>query len=234
MPTKHTPNTNCVQCGALFYATPYEVTHRNKRFCSPRCFGIASRNPTNRPLPNPSGKCQCGCGETTPLARCSSAQNGWVKGEHIRFMNRHGRRMKRRILPEYYAIDPDTGCWNWLLYKDKTGYGRVGHNGHVPAAHRVSWIEHRGPIPNGLQVDHLCFNRGCVNPDHLEPVTPAENTRRRRVCKLTPESVRQIHELRASGVPLKAIAQKFGLNWRYVSNVLHGWSWKEFVHDDTA
>ena len=55
---------------------------------------------------------------------------------------------------------------------------KVGHGANTMPAHRYAYEELVGPIPEGLQLDHLCRNRSCVNPDHLEPVTCRENLRR--------------------------------------------------------
>ena len=74
------------------------------------------------------------------------------------------------------AVMPD-GCWDWTAYRNRDGYGQFAGEGNS-LAHRVSYAGLVAPIPNGLQIDHLCRNRSCVNPSHLEVVTLQENTRR--------------------------------------------------------
>lgn len=77
---------------------------------------------------------------------------------------------KRRVSP--------TGCWEWTGYTVQ-GYGviYIGNSGRS-MTHRLAYEILVGPIPDGLQIDHLCRNRSCHNPDHLEPVTQRENVRR--------------------------------------------------------
>lgn len=86
-----------------------------------------------------------------------------------------------------YVPEPNTGCWLWLSTINSSGYGEFWANGswredgtRIPPvrAHRFSYEFFRGPIPEGLQIDHRCRTRSCVNPDHLEPVTNQENVRR--------------------------------------------------------
>lgn len=69
------------------------------------------------------------------------------------------------------------GCWLWTGRVDRNGYGRFSL-GTERLAHRVAFRLFVGPVPDGLELDHLCRSRSCVNPAHLEPVTRRENLRR--------------------------------------------------------
>jgi hypothetical protein len=71
-----------------------------------------------------------------------------------------------------------SGCWEKTGKKDKDGYKFFSISGRDQRAHRYSYEIHKGKIPEGLVIDHLCKNEGCCNPDHLEVVTVAENNRR--------------------------------------------------------
>ena len=67
------------------------------------------------------------------------------------------------------------GCWNWLAASDNHGYGRFDFLGKYAMAHRASYVLFVGDIPEGLTIDHICRHRGCVNPNHLRPMTLRDN-----------------------------------------------------------
>ncbi len=74
----------------------------------------------------------------------------------------------------------ESGCWIWMGNVSPTGYGQIQQTSQrkMLLVHRVAYELFRGPIAEGLQIDHLCSVRCCINPNHLEAVTPLENTRR--------------------------------------------------------
>lgn len=105
-----------------------------------------------------------------------------------------------------YVIDPDSGCWVWQGYRDRNGYGRH----RVEWAHRWSYEHHVGPIPPEHEIDHLCSNPPCVNPDHLEPVTRVEHVRRTFSRLGKDDRHLQAAILRVRGLSYVEIAQALG------------------------
>lgn len=79
-------------------------------------------------------------------------------------------RLERLSMPE-----PMSGCTLWMGGDNGLGYGLVWHDGGMKRAHRVAWELERGPVPNGLVLDHICRVRSCINPDHLRAITFREN-----------------------------------------------------------
>ena len=84
-------------------------------------------------------------------------------------------------------VDPAIGdeCWPWTAALDRGGYGLIKFGGASRRAHRIAYMLLVGPIQEGLVLDHLCRNRRCVNPAHLEPVTQEENARRGEQAQMT-------------------------------------------------
>lgn len=105
-----------------------------------------------------------------------------------------GPRVTRPPLERFWEkVEKTDSCWLWTAALSQDGYG-LFRDGRSQSAHRWLYKQLVGEIPDGLQLDHLCRVRNCVNPAHLEPVTLAENARRGRLthCKrgheLTPEN----------------------------------------------
>lgn len=168
------------------------------------------------------GYCRCGCGQRTPLALKTDRHYGYVKGEPHRWIVGHTSRKAIR-----YLINPVTGCWDWQLYVGPDGYGNVCFQGRSRGAHIVMYEMKYGPKPLGLEMDHLCRNRSCVNPDHLEPVTPAVNVRRSPRTKLDESQVHKIRRLAMEGMSYRALGRMFKVSYTHIGAVCTRRVWQE-------
>jgi hypothetical protein len=169
-----------------------------------------------------SGLCECGCGRKTRIATRTHAQSRQRKGEPLRFIHGHNNHPYK---PPYIVEDRGfiSPCWIWQRTKLRGRYGKAtAPPGRSQLAHRVYYEDAHGPIPDGLTLDHLCRVPACVNPDHLEPVTQAENNRRGENTRLTEDSAR---EIRASTEPQARLAARFGVSVSAVSLVQRGKTW---------
>ncbi len=90
--------------------------------------------------------------------------------------------MDAKTLERFWSkieINQETECWEWIGAHQARGYGMFNVSYiKTKRAHRIAYEHYIGPIPDGLEIDHLCRNHCCVNPEHLEPVTHLENTQR--------------------------------------------------------
>jgi len=133
-------------------------------------------------------------------------------------------------------VNKTESCWLWTGCR-MNGYGRVRINSKQRVAHQVSWLLTNHIIPEGHIMRHKCRNKHCVNPEHLETGTPAENiadrirdgTSNRGIrsarAKLTEEQVRQIRE--RAGENQRGLAEEYGVNSRTISDIIHRkhWAW---------
>jgi len=176
--------------------------------------------------PNPSGLCLCGCGRPVPRAQRTSTADGLKAGEFVRYLPGH-QPNKTALSAVRYLVDPTSGCWVWQRSLTPEGYPkRMSADGHSYVPHRYYYQVKYGPIPAGYQLDHLCRNRACVNPDHLEAVTPAVNVRRSAATKLAEDDVRSIKHLFRQGTTKSELGQRFAVTVTNICEIINGTTWK--------
>jgi endogenous inhibitor of DNA gyrase (YacG/DUF329 family) len=165
----------CATCSAKFIKRPGQIEGR--AFCSKACYGesLKGQVPHNKGRRTVAEK---------PCAHCGAVISGWVsKIAKRKYCSKEctAKAFATTDIQELLAGKirkiEGSDCWLWTG-STRGGYGRFKIATVTQEAHRASYELYVGPIPDGLQLDHLCRNRSCINPAHLEPVTCAENIRR--------------------------------------------------------
>lgn len=175
--------------------------------------------------PIPRGWCQCGCGQKTGLARDTNPERGDVRGEPVKYMRGHSGRHKAHYRETECGWM--TPCWVWLGGLTPEGYGRSFIDGRSQLLHRFAYEQKHGPVPVGLELDHLCRNRACLNPDHLQAVVAVTNVRRGRAARrLGAEGAFLIRMLTlTTSLGRTEIAEMLGVDRKTVLSVVRGDTW---------
>lgn len=145
-------------------------------------------------------------------------------------------------LAERCVPEPNSGCWLWMRWCDRDGYGKPGRSGRCTErlAHRISFEIHHGPIPAGVSVLHRCDTPSCVNPDHLflgdqlaNMTDMVEKGRRASfkgsrhgMAKLVESDVVAMREAARAGAKSPALSQRFGVSARHIRSILRRELWQ--------
>lgn len=153
------------------------------------------------------------------------------------FINRRGR-CKPETERFWEKVHKSDGCWFWIAGRNKQGYGLFKpDSGNCQLAHRFSWELVNGKIPEGACLLHRCDCPPCVNPEHLFVGDRPQNTadmmnkgrfpvgERHWFSRLTDDDIREIRELRLSGISCREIGERFGVCQSNISAILRGERW---------
>ena len=165
----------CRLCGKEYYkGTRNWTQYEDSLYCSRECFGKARSEAADKNREATVKQCrQCG-------KDYSPNYGQWTQFEESKYCSHecsvYGQRKSIELVFAQIRIDPVTGCHVWTGYKNAGGYGRSRIQGTRQMVHRIVWEHKNGPVPEGLELDHICRNTSCCNPEHLRAVTSKENT----------------------------------------------------------
>jgi hypothetical protein len=140
-----------------------------------------------------------------------------------------------------YVINKETKCWEVVSHKpDSKGYVCVYRNGKTIKAHRYSYKLFKGDIPEGMVILHKCDNRRCINPDHLDYGTIADNTydmvskKRHGYGETAGMSIlteKEVYEIRVSKLPLKMLSEQYDVTYEAIASIKAGRTWRHLEGD---
>lgn len=173
-------------------------------------------------------------------ARWANPESRRVMSSKIRGLVRavpSGTTLRQRL--DYYSMpEPNSGCRLWLGHVDEAGYGLISWQGRVVRAHRASWEEANGPLPDGLIACHHCDVPGCIESTHIFPGTHGDNAAdrmrkgRHRCDPLRGEEAswaklteRDVLEIRRSHSTLAALGARFDVSRSHIHRVRRGLNW---------
>lgn len=163
----------CERCGVTFAVKPHVIKDGGGKFCSNACYRAArAERVESRPC------LTCGRVFRPKATQVRDGRGNFCSQPCVR---RAKQPLAERLLSR--VKETASGCWEWQGYTRQDGYARVTirptpTTQETHLAHRLAYETWVGPIPEGLVIDHVCRNRACINPSHLEVVTQATNNQR--------------------------------------------------------
>lgn len=207
-------------------------------------FGPPEFMPNVPKLEQFGGSCKCGCGHPTRIARINRTARGWIKGQPMPFLPKHGGR--KPLAERYWSkVDkngptprPDLGqCWEWIGSKGVDGRAKLTIGPSDKSAAIISLFLHTGVWPSKWAL-HKCDNPACTRPDHLFEGTVVDNNRDRTEkgrsprgsnhahAKLTEEKVKALRDEAKGGISQRKLANKYDLNRKTVFSIVHNMTWR--------
>lgn len=191
-----------------------------------------------------SSLCACGCGGTTSQIKVNNSFCGHVKGQFRRFIKGHQSRTPKPTLSQMKerTVEAANGCWEWVAAKAAQRYAFLQHEGKNILGHRYVYELTHGSIPDGMVVRHKCDNKCCINPEHLELGTNADNMRdkaeRGRATRGETHHKAKLSEVEVvsiltSGYSNVEEAQRHGVSEAVISNIRRRRIWKHVKFEST-